>query len=268
MTMSFFFHDGADGFDGFEYGSSSGSYASKPGREDLHILREKLRQPRPDGLIARPRLDEMLEKSLSQFNATLVSGRAGTGKTALAASFAARYAHVAWYSVGPTDVDWFTFSRYFAAGIAAACDAGSGATQLFPRDGGSTRPAIAEFLVDTFTRFKIQRCEPLLIVLDDLHRIFDAEWFGEFFPLLLYSLPENTHLLLLCRSRPPSPLWRLRSKQVLNVIDEKLLAFTQEETARFLAPASLSEIDIEKAHSESFGRISRLQQIAGPESPA
>jgi ATP/maltotriose-dependent transcriptional regulator MalT len=104
--------------------------------------------------------------------------------------------------------------------------------------------------------------EDALIVLDDLHHIFDAEWFGEFFKLLLYSLPMNAHVLLLCRSKPPSPLWRLRSKQVLNVIDEDQLAFTTDETAQLFQAYGCREVGPEAARIESFGRAARLVEMA------
>jgi ATP/maltotriose-dependent transcriptional regulator MalT len=71
-----------------------------------------------------------------------------------------------------------------------------------------------------------------LIVLDDAHYLFDADWFGGFFSSLLYSLSPASHLLILSRGTPSLPLWRLRSKQVLGVVDEKLLAFDIEETQR------------------------------------
>ena len=108
------------------------------------------------------------------------------------------------------------------------------------------------------------RIKPVLIVLDDIHNVFDCDWFVEFFTTLLYSLPSDVHLLMLSRSNPPVPLWRLRSKQVLGVIDEKLLAFNLEETEKFLKSGSISTEKALQAHRKSFGRISRLKMIAEP----
>ena len=97
------------------------------------------------------------------------------------------------------------------------------------------------------------------MVLDDIHHIFDCEWFTDFFNTLLYSLTPDTHLLMLSRSQPPLPLWRLRSKQVLGVVDEKLLALTRQETEELLADYGLSKEETEKFYKESFGRISKLK---------
>ena len=56
--------------------------------ERIHLFAEKMRFRRSKNISPRPRLIEKLEKSLRQFAATLVSGRAGTGKTSIAADCA------------------------------------------------------------------------------------------------------------------------------------------------------------------------------------
>lgn len=279
--MSFFLHDSFDG-DGFEQVQTP-SRSNRPAapRDDLRIFQEKLRIPQTGRFIARPRLDELLKKSLSQYCATLVSGRAGTGKTALAADFAGKHGRSGWYTIESSDSGWNTFSAYFAACVEAAAgskrkteqseatggeppyqrNARSCSAELPPVVAGGSDAAIAQFLVNTFAPVSAKSRKEFLIVLDDLHKIFDAEWFGPFFHLLLYSLPENCRLLLLCRSKPPAPLWRLRSKQMLNVVDEKLLAFDRDETARLFSGRGLSPEEVSKAQTESFGRPSKLVQI-------
>jgi len=254
MMMSFFLHDSLDD-GGFEQirTPSRVSPASAP-REEMRILHEKLKIPQTGEIVTRPRLDDLLDKSLSQFCGTLVSGRAGTGKTVLAADFARRRGGAGWYTIESSDSDWAAFSAHFAACVREA--AGKWSEQ--PMVTGGTDSEIAQFLVNTFAPVAAKGKKQFLIVLDDLHKIFDAEWFGRFFHLLLYSLPENCRLLLLCRSKPPAPLWRLRSKQVLNVIDEKLLAFSPEETAKLFKGKGLSPDEVSKAHADSFGRASKL----------
>jgi ATP/maltotriose-dependent transcriptional regulator MalT len=98
------------------------------------------------------------------------------------------------------------------------------------------------------------------MVIDNVHHLFDAPWFCDFFSLMLHSVTPGSHVLMLCRSRPPAPLWRLRSKQVLNVVDEKLLAFTLPETEEFCRSRGVPISAAPRAHVESFGRASRLIQ--------
>lgn len=274
MMMSFFLHDSLD-----EGSTETISSPSRPRsstvpaqREEPRILREKLRPPQIGQTLSRPRLADLLDRSLEQSCATLVSGRAGTGKTVLAAEYARRHRNTGWLTVEASDSDWNTFAAYFAECVA---DAAKGRPDAYEAASGSedtcagekieiataSDAAIAQFLVSTFTPISAKGRRRFLIVLDDLHKIFDAEWFGRFFHLLLYSLPENCRLLLLCRSKPPAPLWRLRSKQMLNVIDEKLLAFNPAETAQLFKGKGLTQEEIAQAQTESFGRVSKMVQL-------
>jgi ATP/maltotriose-dependent transcriptional regulator MalT len=97
-----------------------------------------------------------------------------------------------------------------------------------------------------------------LLVLDGIHHLFDADWFGGFFNIVQPSLSETADLLLLCRSKPPNPLWRLRSKQQLDVIDEKTLAFDRDETILLFDQIGRSQAEAARIHAETFGRVSKL----------
>ncbi|MEO7674291.1 MAG: AAA family ATPase [Pyrinomonadaceae bacterium] len=268
MTMTLFVDDRFDSDDSFyrqdARGGASTHVSGAGGEEFFHILEQKLSKPRFDGMLQRTRLDEMIEKSLSQFGATIISGRSGTGKTALAANFANTRKRVAWYSIESPDIEWKVFSRYFAASLRRTASRSECGYTFDEACESFSKNAISQFLSDIFSKIGAEADgEPILIVFDDLHHVFDAPWFGDFFNLLLHSLRENVHLLLLCRSRPPNPLWRLRSKQMLNVIDEKLLAFNREETTSFIAQSGLSEKTAQKVYADSFGRIAKVKQLAG-----
>lgn len=250
MTMTFSFHEN------FEFVERSdqietGKFAASKDEENIHLFAEKLRIPETNKNISRPRLKDLLTKSANQFGATLICGRAGTGKTALAADFAAQYKNVAWYSVEAADTNWNIFSNYLNASVFG--------NKSFSED---AQAEISRFLgAFLFKIGKKYRNAPLLLVLDDIHHVFDAPWFDLFFSTLLNPALPNVHLLLLCRSKPSYPLWRMRSKQVLNVIDEKLLALNLEETVELYKKFNLSKENAEKAHRESFGRISKLKHL-------
>lgn len=233
----------------------------RPKQEDLHIFSEKLQVPVSEVLISRPRLDDLLVRSMTQFGATLVCGRAGTGKTTIAASYAGKRANVAWYTVESSDTDWNLFSRYFSASLNnAAHSKKQPAVDAITSD--PNPETIGEFLANVFVNPRRRPGKkPLLIVLDNIHHIFDAAWFSDFFKLLLFSLLPDTHLLLLSRSKPPLPLLRLRSKQLLNVIDEKLIAFNEEETTEFCRLHGHARSTAERLHRDSFGRISKIVQF-------
>lgn len=200
---------------------------------------------------------------MAQFPATLVSGRTGTGKTTAAAILARGNDHTAWYTIESSDVEWNVFANYFAACVLRAVKSKAGVRDVLPREMDVSQSSIAGFLVDVLANAETELLnEPLFIVLDGIHHLFDTEWFPEFLRLLLSTLPEKASLLMLCRSKPPSPLWRMRSKQQLNVIDEKVLAFDVEETVELFAKYRLDRSDAETAHAATFGRISKLSELA------
>lgn len=267
MTMTLLLDGGLNFDEGFyprQIADSGKGMSAAAENRDIHVISEKLAVPKVDGLLRRPRLDELVEKSLSQFGATLISGRAGTGKTALAADFANRRDNVAWYSVESADADWRIFSRYVSIGLTGELAERNSVSVNRRTNAEVSEGMIARFLADIFPKLDgVPSQKQKLFVLDDLHHLFDAPWFENFFTLLLYFLRENTQVLLLCRSRPPSPLWRLRSKQMLNVIDEKVLAFTCEETAEFFSLSGLPKNNAQKAHEDSFGRVGKVREIAG-----
>jgi len=255
MTMTFSLHENLD-FSGLENRFET-TRSPEIQFEDIHIFAEKLQVPKFKDNIKRPRLINLLEKSSEQFGATLISGRAGTGKTSLATEFARGYEQVAWYSVAAADCNWRVFSNYLQASF--------NEPRLFlngQENCHATETEIAHFVENLFDRLTVIGIKkPFLIVLDDLHHIFDCDWFNDFFTTLIYSLTPATHLLMLSRSQPTVPLWRLRSKQVLGVIDEKLLALTCKETEDLFAANGLSKEEAQKFHKESFGRISKLNFV-------
>lgn len=186
----------------------------------------------------------------------------------MAAAFARGHDHVAWYSVESADAEWNVFANYFASCVLRAVGSKIKVREFISTDRDASQSAIATLLIDLMAEAQTMLLhEPLLIVLDGIHHLFDAPWFGQFFELLLSSLPENTNLLLLCRSKPPGPLWRMRSKQQLNVIDEKVLAFDLGETVRLTTKLGLKRSDAERAHSTTFGRASKLIEYSQRLSP-
>jgi LuxR family maltose regulon positive regulatory protein len=258
--MSFILHDHFDVMERYSpVTQTTAATPSKGERDGVHILKEKLEIPPCEGLIERPRLIEKLERSLSRFAATLVSGRAGTGKTSIAAAYARTRGSIAWFTVESSDIDWNVFASYLAASVLRAVESKKAVGDLLPDATNSLPGAMAAFLLNIVSELETTENDhrPLL-VLDGIHHLFDADWFGGFFNILQLSLSQTADLLLLCRSNPPNPLWRLRSKQQLDVIDEKTLAFDRDETIFLLKQVGRSQAEAARIHAETFGRVSKL----------
>jgi ATP/maltotriose-dependent transcriptional regulator MalT len=260
MTMSFLLHDSPGEIETSELRDPVPRMRrlrrGAAGR--LAILGEKLRIPDTGAVVERQRLTELLSRSTTNFAATLISGRAGTGKTYVAAGFAAQQGNAVWYSVEPADSSWPVFSQYFLA-LLLGPDAVKRGVPGAGRAGSPSETAIAKFLASAFRRLQRERSgRPMLIALDDIHHLFDAEWFAAFFLQLIASLPTETHLLMTCRSKPPAPLWRLRSKQILNVIDEGIIDFSPDEVRQLFEIHDVPPELAAEARRRSPGRVARL----------
>lgn len=228
---------------------------SRAVKKSGHILWEKLRRPPAiDRYVDRPRLTDLLHRSSGTFSATLITGRAGSGKSVAAAAFAAQSPNSCWYSLSLGDVDWSIFAPHFAISLLGEKAASDASIVSIPLE--SDTLSLENFISSTITKSG----GPSVLVIDDIHHVFDAGWFADFFSLLISLLPATSHLVMTSRSRPPAPLWRMRSKQVLNVIDERQLAFDLKETETLFEMASLPRSIAGTAHKTCFGRAAKLAE--------
>lgn len=221
------------------------------------LIINKISLPAELPRISRFRLIEKLGGSLATCNLTVINGRAGTGKTLFATDFAWQCGRrVAWYKVDASDSDPTIFFRYLIASINR---------QRF----GFGSIMIEDFLKSSMTglaqslAYELEQAAiPLLIVLDDLHLVYDAEWIAPFFSRFSPLLPAETHLIIIGRIQPPAPLWRMRSKQTLSIIDEAALDFTLDEIEMLLESYGLERSAASEVFTESRGRASRVSAIA------
>jgi len=267
MTMAFFRDDPNTSFEFTDYTPVPGNAPDiTPRSEPVPVIAGKLRTPVIDGILARKWLTELMQRSVENAAATMIVGRAGTGKTALAAEFVRGRSDVSWYTIDAADGDWRVFQTYFRAVVlgesAGKRPGGKAAKVNFPNCDSPL-----DLFADVTAGLELQGENwPAIIVLDGIHHLFDQTWFGEFFDYLINSLPLGSHVVMLSRSKPPTPIWRLRSKQVLNVIDEKLLTFSLAEAEQLLAKYNARIDDVEAAVIESFGRVGGLIDKIGSKS--
>ncbi len=203
-----------------------------------------------------------LEKSLASCTSTVVSGRAGAGKTSLALDFARNCGRdVAWYKVDAAEDEREIFFQYLIASIRTQrLDFGTKTLMPAAKTAQLDQvPLVAEAFV-----YELLECEskPLLIVVEDLHLVFDSEWLVPFFQRLLPLLPSEVHMLITSRSMPPAPLWRMRSKQTLSVIEEEALAFTRQEAIELFESYGLSSEHAKIAFDRAHGRAATLTEVA------
>src|SRR5438445_8267623 len=227
-------------------------------KDEGHLIHEKIAIPAQSAHVSRPRLMKLLENNLASYNATIINGRAGTGKTVLAAGFARRSGRaVSWYKVDASDSDLRVFCEYLLASIRLQrfwIDSDR-LLQLTETIESDRAEPLAEALVFQLSENK---SEPLLMVIEDLHLIYDSGWVVSFFRRLLPLLPAEVHLLLTCRSLPPAGLWRLRSKQMLRVLDETELAFTLQEAVELFKTYGLADEHARAGMRRTKGRAATI----------
>jgi LuxR family maltose regulon positive regulatory protein len=187
----------------------------------------------------------------------------------LAADFIRRYVkRAAWYKVDAPDMSLPVFMEYLVASVARVrpgfgCQTLERQAQLFEtgRVGAGGEFDIAA-LAEAYVYDLERKAEPLVLVIDDLHLIYDADWVIPFFHRLLPLLPAETHMLILGRGLPPAPMWRLRSKQRLFVITEQMLSFSQTEAEELFSSYGLSADDAIYALNKTSGRADDLHAAA------
>ena len=257
--MSFLPYDPSDQYSTPFSHPSPNSGAPAPDATPVHISAEKLKVPRFPKLVNRPRVSSLIARSEREFSGTLICGRSGTGKSALAVNYIQDRPDTAWLSLEPPDVDW----RSFAAGVFLAVRRKKGSEIAGKSQVVLTRKSDIEEIAAFLDKlFKARRQLPSLLVLDNVHYIFDTEWFGDLFEQLMATIPESTHVLMLSRSKPSNPLWRLRSKRFLNVIDERVFAFDESETAELFKAHGFSQHTAKTVHIACFGNVSLMLSLA------
>ena len=231
-------------------------------KDDNLLIQDKITVPTQKPRTSRPRLLDLLTDNLTNYSATIVNGRAGTGKTTLSAEFARRTTRpVCWYKVDAADAELGVFCRYLISTLRLQRPALDADRLMEITE--SVESDRAEVLAEAFVyQLAEERDEPLLVIIEDLHLIYDADWVVPFFHRLLPLLPADVHLIITCRSLPPAPLWRLRSKQMLRVIEETELGFTLEETVRLFETYGLSEEHARIALCETNGRAAAIANFA------
>ena len=212
------------------------------------------------GLIARPRLLELLEQNPRR-PLTVVSAPAGYGKTTLVTQWLqAAETQPAWLQLSEDDSELRTFLSYLVAAIQVrfpkACTDTAAlleAAQLPP----------LSLLADTLSNDLDSGSEPLILVLDDYHLVANAE-IDELLDSLLRHPPRPLHLVLVTRHDPAISLSSLRVRGWLTEIRQEDLRFTKTEVSevlREMAEVSVSDATLDHLEQELEGWIVGLHLV-------
>jgi LuxR family maltose regulon positive regulatory protein len=213
------------------------------------LLRSKLSPPQACAdYLARPQVEAAL-CAHPHARLVLFSAPAGFGKTTALAMFAAERRNagsaVAWLSLGPGDDDPVRFFQQLIEALSRVLP-GLGEDALgYLRN---TMRVPVEAVMESLLVDLAQHQEPLLLVLDDLHLIQDAELLAALNRLIKLTPPTFT-LAIGSRSQPPLSLATLRAKGLLLELGSEELRLNPEEARGYLERSGL-QLD-----NEAFGEL-------------
>jgi LuxR family transcriptional regulator, maltose regulon positive regulatory protein len=170
----------------------------------------------------------------------VVTAPAGYGKTTLLADWARRDERAfAWLTVDATDDDPRSLLGSLAASLERvhACDDAIA-------DALTARRFDAHAVLARISRCLDEHDEPIVLVLDDLHRISRTRTL-DVLPKLVTALPPGAQLVLSGRTEPPLPLARLRAEGRLAEIGVAELRLAPREAATLVRAAGLELADDE-----------------------
>ena len=228
----------------------------------LPIIQTKLHQPPlPRGLVARPRLTNLLDRQPKR-PLTLVSAPAGYGKSTLIASWAeASDLPVAWVSLDEHDSDIVIFISYFLAALQS----------VYPNVGANTSALIqspeiptARLISNTLTSEIHHIGKPFVLVLDDYHLVRSAS-IQDFIEKLLTHPSRHLHLVISTRVDPPLSLSKFRARNQMTEVRLQDLRFTEDEVASLLEKINGNPVDaktVAELETQSEGWVTGLRLSA------
>lgn len=231
---------------------------------EMPLIRTKLAPPRVSSSpVNREALLQQLEGARNR-KLTLILAPAGCGKTTLITQWRRNLllqgVNVAWYNAGPDDNDLY-FGSYIVESLEqAGLSIDKEALHVYLRSNGKAwLPLVASLINDI-----LDHGQTVYLVIDDLHHLFS---FGvlKFLDYLLSLAPENFHLVLSSRTRPPLQLSKLQADDELLELQFPELRFSPNETHHFLQLQKLSALTAaqEKVlHKMTDGWPAGLQMLA------
>jgi len=192
--------------------------------------------PPPASFVARPRLEARLDAAATA-RLTVVSGRAGAGKTALLAHWIA--------TIDEGDRAWITL------------DAGDNTPSTFWGDVDATLQRLSR---DARAGFNTRRAwRDAFLVLDDAHVLTTPEARHNL-AALVGLIPPWMHLVVACRGQLPISLWRLRTAGDLVEIDDADLRLDRDEATGIVGPdAALSATTLDELLLHTDGWVTGLK---------
>lgn len=210
----------------------------------IAVVGSKLDPPTPPtSEVRRTRLDAALE---SGHQVVVVTAPAGYGKSTAVAGWLRRSPErrAAWVSLDPFDRSPMSFWRHVTAALTRCIPRLAEADEILLERGG---PA-PEFLAALIHGI-LADGDPIVLVLDDLHRI-DQPTVGDDLTTLVERCAPTFRLVTISRSAPPLPVARWSAEGRAIEIRSDALAFRSDEAAELM-----ERFDLEALRTDGLERL-------------
>jgi LuxR family maltose regulon positive regulatory protein len=226
----------------------------------IRFIESKLRPPHLSlNIIKRDRLIERLRSNLD-LSASFVCAGQGWGKTTVAAEFinSAGVAS-AWYDLDSSDADIAVFFQYLVRAVQQTSpDFGHSTLNLLSSGIDPRSEQLAELFLYELSEVVEHQ---LIVVLDNIHHTFTTPWSLPVLYRILQLLPENVHFVLLARVAPGFTFSRLRSKQAMDLLDDRALAFNGREVRELFRSVVDEATTLDKLLCWTHGWVAGLQIV-------
>ncbi|MGZ4259649.1 MAG: AAA family ATPase, partial [Solirubrobacteraceae bacterium] len=211
---------------------------NRPTSTQAQVIRRKITvPPLPDRLVARRRIERLVEELIDEHPTVWVVATAGSGKTtAVAQALAGTERPVAWLTLDDTDTAAGRLLTYLEAALGAEVTQAQGvATQALAAR--LPHPEAAGLLAEATDGV------PVLLVIDELERLAGApEALAAISALVRYA-PSTMRVVLISRRELDLGLGSAAAPGTSVAITDADLAFTTNEAAVALASAGRAEVD-------------------------
>ena len=205
----------------------------------------------PPHFVRRERLEDRLNDAVGS-RLTVVTGMAGGGKSVLLAGWARgrEAGTTAWLRLDPVDNEPVRFWPRLVRALQVV-DPDVGDNVMAALSAGVSDSLLAEVLVG-----ELAVVRPLVVVLDDLHRLTRPDLIHAI-AYIAGHLPPHVHLIVTTRQPCGLGLHRLRMSGDLAEIDQDDLRFNDDEAGPLLSvvagrPISSSDIEVLTARTEGW----------------
>src|SRR5215471_5299593 len=185
-----------------------GQRPGRQGRQAFEPVASKLRRPliRPETVHRSSLIERLADGGPGPIISVVAP--AGYGKTTLLAQWAERSAQsFAWVSVDEADNDPKVFLSYIAEALDAVQPIGERVFDALASPSSSVPGSVIPRICAAFWSMT----SPVVLVLDDVHVLHNRECRAAV-SLLAKHIPENSHLVLAGRAKPPLRIGRLRAE--------------------------------------------------------